>query len=73
MLVLVFLVARKVTIFKKWMVFCSVLLTSPPSVNTCGHRWAEEPEQWTGYRHFISPSLASRFAQCSPVMQTRLG
>ena len=28
-----------------WVMDC--VLTSPPSVNTCGHRWAEEPEKWT--------------------------
>ena len=35
----------------------------PPSANTCGRRWAEEPEQWTGNRRFIflcSPRLALR-------------
>ena len=29
------------------------VLTSPPSVNTCGHRWADELEKWTGNRRFI--------------------
>ena len=33
MLLSVFLVARKVTIFNKWIVFSLVLLTSSPSVN----------------------------------------
>ena len=33
MLLSVFLVARKVTIFKQWIVFSLVLLTSPPPVN----------------------------------------
>ena len=37
-----------------------VLLTSLLSVNTCGHRWAEEPEQWTGKRHFIFLLPSSR-------------
>ena len=55
------------------------LLTSPPAVNICGRRWAEEPEQWTFYRRFFSllpSSRASlkmlrwhRLAHKAPVMQ----
>ena len=39
------------------------VLIGPPSANTCGRRWAEEPEQWIGNRRFIffsSPRLALR-------------
>ena len=28
-------------------------LSSDRSTTTCGRRWAEEPEQWTGNRRFI--------------------
>ena len=28
-----------------WIMFLMVLLSSQTSVNTCEHRWAEEPEQ----------------------------
>ena len=39
-----------------------VLLTTPLSVSSCGCRWAEEPEQLTGYRDFIfsSPLISLR-------------
>ena len=33
--------------------FVVFFLTSPPLVNTCGRRWEEEPEKWTGNRRFI--------------------
>ena len=44
----------------------------------CGRSWAEEPEQWTGYRRFIfffSPRLAlcACFAHGVPVMQASNG
>ena len=39
--------------FEYWILFSLVLLTSLPSVNICGRRWAEESEQWTGYKRFI--------------------
>ena len=46
--------------------FYLVLLTLTLSVNICERRWAEKPEQSTGYRRFIfffSPRLALG-AQC---------
>ena len=34
-------------------VFVGFFLTLPPLVNTCGRRWAEEREKWTGNRRFM--------------------
>ena len=52
--------------------FQLVLLTSPPSVSTCGRRWAEEPEQSTGSTaslFFLLPSSrASRTFRASRKM-----
>ena len=48
--------------------FSLVFLTSPPLVNTCGRRWAEEREKWTGNRRFmflLPSSYASRSFRAS--------
>ena len=48
--------------------FVVFFLTSPQLVNTCGRRWAEEPEKWTGNRRFIflfPSSYASRSFRAS--------
>ena len=65
--------------------FLLVFLTSPPLVNTCGRRWAEESEQWTGNRRFFFRLLSSRashpysmprspsLARKAPLMQAKRG
>ena len=43
-----------------------VLLTSLLSVKICGRRWAEESEQWTGYKLFIFLLPSSRASRKTP-------
>ena len=40
-------------------------------VLACGHRWPEEPEQWTGNRYFIF-LLPSPLASCKMPRSPRL-
>ena len=42
-------------------------ITQKSKNKSCGHRWAEEPEQWTGKRHFIFllPSSCASHSFCA--------